>query len=108
MHLNDRGCIDFTVQLNRNLCSLCSLSWHRDCWEHITIDTVVMQPGPDTGEPSIAGVSWAAVAAGAIVSCALTVVLLAFGIGHPDSPHHPDPASASVRNHTGELQSSPH
>ena len=45
------------------------------------IDTVVIQPGPDTGEPSIAGVSWAAVAAGAIVSCALTLVLLAFGIG---------------------------
>lgn len=45
------------------------------------IDTVVIQPGPDTGEPSIAGVSWAAVAAGAVVSCALTLVLLAFGIG---------------------------
>ncbi len=44
------------------------------------IDTVVIQPGPDTGEPSVAGVSWAAVAAGAIVSCALTLVLLAFGI----------------------------
>jgi hypothetical protein len=45
------------------------------------IDTVVIQPGADTGEPSVAGVSWAAVAAGAIVSCALTLVLLAFGIG---------------------------
>jgi hypothetical protein len=45
------------------------------------IDTVVTQPGPDTGEPSVAGVSWAAVAAGAIVSCALTLVLLAFGTG---------------------------
>jgi hypothetical protein len=45
------------------------------------IDTVVIQPGPDTGEPSVAGVSWAAVTAGAIVSCALTLVLLAFGIG---------------------------
>jgi hypothetical protein len=45
------------------------------------IDTVVIQPGADTGEPSIAGVSWAAVAAGAVVTCALTVVLLAFGIG---------------------------
>jgi hypothetical protein len=29
------------------------------------IDTVVIQPGADTGEPSVAGVSWAAVAAGA-------------------------------------------
>jgi hypothetical protein len=45
------------------------------------IDPVVIQPGADTGEPSVAGVSWPAVAAGAIVSCALTLVLLAFGIG---------------------------
>lgn len=45
------------------------------------IDTVVIQPGPDAGEPSVAGVSWAAVTAGAVVSCALTLVLLAFGIG---------------------------
>src|SRR5471032_1166730 len=45
------------------------------------IDAVVIQPGADTGEPSVAGVSWAAVAAGAIVSCALTVVLIAFGLG---------------------------
>jgi hypothetical protein len=45
------------------------------------IDTVIVQPGADTGEPSIAGVSWPAVTAGAIVSCALTIVLLAFGVG---------------------------
>jgi hypothetical protein len=45
------------------------------------IDAVVIQPGVDTGEPSVAGVSWPAVAAGAVVSCALTVVLIAFGIG---------------------------
>jgi hypothetical protein len=45
------------------------------------IDTVVIQPGADSGEPSIAGVSWPAVTAGAVVSCALTLVLLAFGIG---------------------------
>ena len=45
------------------------------------IDTVVIQPGVDTGEPSVAGVSWAAVTAGAVVSCALTLVVLAFGIG---------------------------
>ena len=44
-------------------------------------DVVVIQPGIDTGEPSLAGVSWPAVAAGAVVSCALTVVLIAFGIG---------------------------
>src|SRR5471030_1011752 len=51
------------------------------CWEQTMIDTVVIQPGADTGEPSVAGVSWAAVTAGAIVSCALTLVILAFGIG---------------------------
>jgi len=45
------------------------------------IDTVVIQPGTDTGEPSIAGVSWPSVVAGAVVSCALTLVLLAFGLG---------------------------
>ena len=45
------------------------------------IDAVVIQPGMDTVEPSVAGVSWPAVAAGAVVSCALTVVLIAFGIG---------------------------
>ena len=45
------------------------------------IAAVVIQPGADTGEPSVAGVSLAAVAAGAIVSCALTIVLIAFGIG---------------------------
>jgi hypothetical protein len=45
------------------------------------IDTVVIPPGTDTGAPSIAGVSWPAVTAGAVVSCALTLVLLAFGLG---------------------------
>lgn len=45
------------------------------------IDTVVVQPGSTDGEPAVAGVSWAAVTAGAVVSCALTLLLLAFGIG---------------------------
>ena len=45
------------------------------------IDTVVIQPGAESAEPSVAGVSWAAVAAGAVVSCALTVVLIALGVG---------------------------
>src|ERR1700691_623506 len=45
------------------------------------IDAVVIQPGLNTEEPSTAGISWAAVAAGAIVSCALTFVVLAFGVG---------------------------
>jgi hypothetical protein len=45
------------------------------------IDTVVIQPGADSGEPSVAGVSWPAVAAGAVASLALTLVLMAFGTG---------------------------
>lgn len=45
-------------------------------------DTVVIQPGAtNLVESSGSGVSWAAVTAGAVVSCALTLVLLAFGIG---------------------------
>jgi hypothetical protein len=35
----------------------------------------------DSAEPAIAGVSWAAVLAGAVASCALTLVLLSFGAG---------------------------
>jgi hypothetical protein len=45
------------------------------------IDTVVVQPTSDPGEPATSGVSWGAIAAGAVVSCALTLVLLAFGVG---------------------------
>jgi len=45
------------------------------------IDTVVVQPGSNANEPSVAGVSWAAVTAGAVVSCALTFLLIAFGVG---------------------------
>jgi len=49
--------------------------------ENVMTDVFVIEQGIDTGEPSVAGVSWPAVAAGAVVSCALTVVLIAFGIG---------------------------
>jgi hypothetical protein len=49
--------------------------------ENAMIDAVVIQPGSETVEPSVAGMSWASVTAGAVVSCALTFVLLAFGIG---------------------------
>ena len=45
------------------------------------IDTVVAQTRAGIDEPSISGVSLGAVAAGAIVSCALTLVVLAFGVG---------------------------
>jgi hypothetical protein len=55
------------------------------------IDTVVIQPTAE--EPSVSGVSWAAVAAGAIVSCALTLVLLAFGTGLGLSVVSPWPGS---------------
>jgi hypothetical protein len=45
------------------------------------IDTIIVRPAPDTAEASGAGVSWAAVIAGAVVAFALTLVLLAFGTG---------------------------
>lgn len=45
------------------------------------VDTVVIAPGTETGEPGVGGISWGAVAAGAVVSCALTLVVLAFGVG---------------------------
>jgi len=45
-------------------------------------ETVIVQSAKaDAVESAVAGVSWAAVTAGAVVSCALTLVLLAFGIG---------------------------
>lgn len=43
------------------------------------IDTVVIQP-TDATETSGAGVSWPAIFAGAVVSCALTLVLLTLGV----------------------------
>jgi hypothetical protein len=47
------------------------------------VDTVVIQPTGAAGvvETAGAGVSWPAVLAGGIVSCALTLVLLSFGLG---------------------------
>jgi hypothetical protein len=45
------------------------------------IDVAVIQPGAEPGEPSVSGVSWPAVLAGGTVACALTLVLLSFGIG---------------------------
>jgi len=43
------------------------------------IDTVVVAPGES--DSSLSGVSWPAIVAGAVVACALTLVLLAFGTG---------------------------
>src|SRR6202051_1543744 len=45
------------------------------------IDTVVIQPSAETGERAVAGVSWAAATAGGVASCALTLVVMAFGVG---------------------------
>lgn len=42
---------------------------------------VVVAPAGGSDEPAVSGVSWPAVAAGATVSLALTLVLLAFGTG---------------------------
>jgi hypothetical protein len=44
------------------------------------IDTVVVAPGESPGS-SLSGVSWAAIVAGAIAACAITLLLLAFGSG---------------------------
>lgn len=46
------------------------------------IDTVVVAPSPgQTTSSTLAGLSWPAIVAGAVVACALTLVLLAFGTG---------------------------
>jgi len=47
------------------------------------MEQAIRQPAQvaDTVEPSVPGVSWAAVIAGAAASCALTLVLLSFGMG---------------------------
>src|SRR5580692_10437039 len=71
---------------SRNHCFRCTLLQHLKQiflpgWESAMIDTVVIEPRAETGEPAVAGVSWAAVTAGAVASCALTLVVLAFGIG---------------------------
>jgi hypothetical protein len=66
----------------------------------------------DAVEPMVAGISWAAVVAGAIASCALTLVLLSLGAGlgfavvspwsssgvsEPPSKSAPDSISSSWR-----------
>ncbi|BBO03357.1 MULTISPECIES: hypothetical protein [Bradyrhizobium] len=46
------------------------------------IDTVVVAPTPGgTSTSTLAGLSWPSIVAGAVVACALTIVLLAFGTG---------------------------
>ncbi len=45
------------------------------------VDAVIVDTVADDVETQVAGISWAAVAAGAVVSCAVTVLMLAFGLG---------------------------
>jgi hypothetical protein len=45
------------------------------------IQATLTEPPAVIVEPSVSGVSWAAVLAGAIASCALTLVLLSLGAG---------------------------
>jgi hypothetical protein len=45
------------------------------------VDTIVVAPGTDNSNSTLAGVSWPSVVAGAVAACALTLVLLAFGVG---------------------------
>src|ERR1700688_4487290 len=45
------------------------------------IQATLTEPATRNVEPSVSGVSWAAVLAGAIASCALTLVLLSLGMG---------------------------
>jgi hypothetical protein len=51
--------------------------------EETRMEQIIRQPAQvaDIVEPSVPGVSWAAVLAGAAASCALTLVLLSFGMG---------------------------
>jgi hypothetical protein len=49
--------------------------------ESAMIDPVIIPETDGLEEPSVSGVSWGAVAAGAAVSSAITLVVIAFGIG---------------------------
>jgi hypothetical protein len=52
------------------------------CWEQKQMmQSTYTEPAGGVVEPSVSGVSWAAVAAGAVASCALTLVLLSLGTG---------------------------
>lgn len=45
------------------------------------VDSIVTAPRAELDEPGVCGVSWGAVAAGAVVSCAVTLVVVALGVG---------------------------
>jgi hypothetical protein len=63
--------------------------------ERAMIDAVVIQPGSESDEPSVAGMSWASVTAGAVASRALTFVLAR---RNTDSTHHSDSVVALTQN----------
>jgi hypothetical protein len=52
-----------------------------DCWENSMEQAFRQNAQVDLVEPSVPGISWAAVLAGAVASLALTLVLLTFGAG---------------------------
>jgi hypothetical protein len=54
---------------------------NRRTLENSMIDALVTGPRAELDEPGVSGVSWGAVAAGAVVSCAVTLVVLALGVG---------------------------
>jgi hypothetical protein len=55
---------------------------HCDRWEQKQMmQSTYTEPATGAVEPSVSGVSWAAVLAGAVASCALTLVLLSLGTG---------------------------
>src|SRR4030088_1410409 len=73
----------------RNFSSCATFPRHRiqKCWEEF-MEQVMRPVGvvdelaiDDAAEPSVSGVSWAAVLAGAVASLALTLVLLSLGAG---------------------------
>jgi hypothetical protein len=51
------------------------------CWEEHMEQAIRQASQADLVEPSVPGISWAAVLAGAVASLALTLVLLSFGAG---------------------------
>jgi hypothetical protein len=57
------------------------LGGHFDRSERKMIQATLTEPATGVGEPSVSGVSWAAVSAGAVASLALTLVLLSLGTG---------------------------
>jgi hypothetical protein len=60
-------------------------------------DTLRQSAGIEAVEPSISGVSWAAVSAGAAASLAITLVLLSFGAGMGFAVVSPGAAPGSRR-----------